>query len=348
MPLIEIRDVDRRFYEERLANFLPERIVDIHTHVWRRRDFADSVASDPRIVSWPDRVAAENPIEDLTETYRLMLPGRTVTPLIFAMPPRGGNIRALNAYIEECAQRAGVPALLFTDPRWSASATEQRIREGRFLGAKSYLTLAPGHRPADRIRIFDFFPPHQLDVLDRGGLIMMLHVPRPGRLKDPANLAQMLGIERRYPNIRLIVAHVGRAYCNEDVGNAFDVLASSETMCFDISANTNAWVFEQLIRGVGPKRILFGSDMPVVRMRMRRVTRDGRYVNLVPKGMYGDVSGDPNMDEVDGEEAERLTFFLYEEIDAFRRAAVSTGLTPADINDVFFRNADRILRAAGA
>lgn len=43
-------------------------------------------------------------------------------------------------------------------------------------------------------------------------------------------------------------------------------------------------------------------------------------MNLVPIGLYGDVSGDSHMREVKGEQAESLTFFMYEELDAFRRA----------------------------
>ncbi|MEI7436297.1 MAG: amidohydrolase family protein, partial [bacterium] len=152
--------------------------------------------------------------------------------------------------------------------------------------------------------------------------------------------------ERDYPNIKLIIAHVGRAYCNEDVGNAFEILAATKNMCFDFSANTNDHVFEQLLRCVGPKRVLFGSDLPILRMRMRRIIRDGRYVNLVPRGLYGDVSGDKNMDEVDGPEAERLSFFLYEEIAAFRRAAERLSLTSADLEDVFYNNARSLLDAA--
>ena len=130
-----------------------------------------------------------------------------------------------------------------------------------------------------------------------------------------------------------------------DVGNAFEVLADTERVCFDISANTNAQVFEQLLRCVGPQRVLFGSDLPITRMRMRRIERDGHYVNLVPRGLYGDVSGDPNMREVSDEEARKLTFFLYEELAAFRRAAEAEGLTRADVEDVFHNNARRLLGA---
>ena len=118
-------------------------------------------------------------------------------------------------------------------------------------------------------------------------------------------------------------------------------------MLFDISANTNDWVFEQLIRAVGSSRILYGSDLPIVRMRMRRIERDGHYVNLVPRGLYGDVSGDPNMAELDPPESDRLSFFLYEEIDAFRKAAQRAGLRESDIERVFRRNAQDMLTTCG-
>ena len=75
------------------------------------------------------------------------------------------------------------------------------------------------------------------------------------------NLTQIVEIEKNYPNVKLIIAHVGRAYCPEDVGDAFEVLAESRKMLFDISANTSAENFERLIRAVGPRRILFGSDL---------------------------------------------------------------------------------------
>ncbi len=32
--LLEVKEVDRRFYQERLADFLPAKLMDIHTHIW--------------------------------------------------------------------------------------------------------------------------------------------------------------------------------------------------------------------------------------------------------------------------------------------------------------------------
>ena len=347
-PLFEVKETDRKFYEEKLCSFLPHRIIDIHTHVWLAQF---KVKEDPslRAVTWPQRVALDNSIEDLLESYRLMFPGKSVLPLIFGNAlSSGDDIEGGNAYVSRSAAAFRVPALIFSDPSWSSAEFEQRIHAGGFLGAKAYLTRSDARIPENEIQIFDFLPHHQLAVLDQHGWIAMLHIPRAARLKDPVNLAQMLVIERRYPDVKLIIAHVGRAYCPEDVGNAFEKLAESRRMVFDISANTNAEVFLTLIKAVGPRRILFGSDLPVVRMRMRRLCEGGNYVNLVPRGLYGDVTNDQHMREMEADESAALTFFMYEEIEAFQRAARQAGLGPRDIAAVFYENGRELLLAAGA
>ncbi|MBN1675568.1 MAG: GNAT family N-acetyltransferase [Kiritimatiellae bacterium] len=346
-PLFPVKPVDSRFYDERLRDFLPAKIIDMHTHVWRQADRPRRRGRKAPKPPWPSLVARENPIEDLLETYRLLLPGKQVTPVIFSSAGRDDDLDRLNGYIRACARTHRLPALLYATPAWSGPELERRMRIGKFVGVKVYLSLAPAHIPASEVRIFDFLPHHQLEALNKHGWIAMLHIPRTLRLRDPVNLAQMLEIEKRYPRVKLIVAHVGRAYCESDVGRAFDVLADTERMLFDFSANTNAAVFEQLIRAVGPGRILFGSDLPILRMRMRRICERGVYVNLVPKGLYGDLTGVAHMREVSGKAADRLSFFLYEELDAFRRAARKTQLTDSQVEDVFHNNAARLLAAAG-
>ncbi len=341
--VVELNDVDRRVWEEHLRDFLPDRLIDIHTHVWREQ--RGSPADRSRVVSWPARVARENPIEDHLECYRLLFPGKSVTPMIFSNLTSQETVDAQNRYVAESAGAHHLPALLFALPQWSGEEVERRVREGGFLGIKVYLNLAPAYLRRQEIRIFDFLPPHQLEVIDQHSWIVMLHIPRDDRLRDPVNLAQILEIERRFPRARVILAHVGRAYCNEDVGDAFEVLKETSRLVFDFSANTNAWVFSRLIQAVGPARILFGSDLPILRMRMRRICEGGRYLNLVPRGLYGDVSGDPNMREVEGQEAVGLTLFMYEELLAFRRAAEENGLGPGDLQGIFYENGRRMIEA---
>jgi predicted TIM-barrel fold metal-dependent hydrolase len=345
MP-IELADIDTQFYERHLADFLPARIIDAHTHVWLKA-FSIETANDTRTAAWPRLVAEDSPIEDLQRTYKLMFPQQSITPLVFGFPSRDIDLDQVNAYARQVARRHSLPSLLVSRPEWSAEQLEQRVAEGEFLGLKPYLSFAPEHLSANEVTVYDFLPHHHLEVADAQKWLVMLHIPRSDRLRDPLNLQHMIEIEHRYPNVRLIIAHIGRAYCPEDVGSAFEVLRNTERMCFDFSANTNAAVMEGLLRCVGPQRILFGSDLPIVRMRMRRICEDGVYVNLVPPGLYGNVSGDPHMRYVSQEEATGLSFFLYEELLAFRHAAEATDLSSSDLEDVFYYNAARMISDTG-
>ena len=226
--LFEVKEIDRKFYEERIRGFLPQTLIDIHTHIWLDSFISEKKNISLRTVTWPGLVAKDNSIEDLLETYRLMFPGKQVTPMIFSTPQVDDNLNHGNEYVRSCAQKNSLPSLILACPRWSSDEFEEKILTGRFLGAKVYLNFSEPYIPRQEIRIFDFLPSHQLKVIDKHGWIVMLHIPRDKRLKDPVNLAQMVEIEHNYPNIKLIIAHVGRAYCSEDVGEAFTTLANTK------------------------------------------------------------------------------------------------------------------------
>lgn len=348
MALFEVTEYDRQVYEQELKDFLPDKFIDIHTHLWRR-EFVEAAGLKKKkhdgVVTWPSIVANTNPIEDLQETYRLLFPGKEVSALCFTTS-RPFDVQ--NAYTAESTARVGWAALYGSGPEESAEELEKNIRQGGFLGIKSYLSRSPSYIPAKEIRIFDFFPKHQLAVIDRMGGIVMLHIPRDGRLKDPVNLYQILELKAQFPNVRLIIAHVGRAYTREDIGNAFELLDTCDDLLYDFSANCCQTAIEEVIRHAGTKRVLFGSDMPVLRMRTRRIEENGTYINLIPPGMYGDPRQDSHLREVTPEEAKKITFFMYEELLAFKRAVQALGLGPADVEDMMYNNARKLLDDARA
>ena len=348
MALFTVTDNDRRIYEEELKDFLPDKILDVHTHVWKDEQL-DKVPVDPdevkRIVTWPSLVALDNSFEDLQETYRLMFPGKEVSALMFANAG-AGSADKMNAYVSDCSKKHGWPALYFSHPNESADEVEKKIREGGFLGIKSYLDLSPKYIPEAEIRIFDFFPKEQLKRMDELGAIVMLHIPRNGRLKDPVNLAQIAEIKEEFPNIRLIIAHIGRAYVKEDIGNAFDLLDKYPDLVYDFTANCCEYAITEVIRHAGAKNVLFGTDMPILRMRTHRIEENGTYINLIPPGLYGDPKQDRHLREVSPEEAEKITFFCYEELLALKRAAKTLNLTKEDIEDIMYGNAVRLIEGA--
>ena len=176
----------------------------------------------------------------------------------------------------------------------------------------------------------------------------MLHIPRDGRLKDQVNIQQILEIEKEFPNLKLIIAPIGRAYTKGDIGDAFDYLDTCPNLYYDFSANCCQYAIEEVLRHAGPKRVLFGSDLPVLRMRTHRIEENGTYINLIPPGLYGDPKQDPHLREVSAEEAEKITFFMYEELLAFKRSVKALGLTAADVEDVMYNNARKLLDDARA
>lgn len=342
MALFEVTAYDKKIWEEELKDFLPEKMFDIHTHVWLNK-FLDTPHKRNREVAWPSLVAADNSLEDLQETYRLMFPGKDVTAMMFTS--RGAWDKN-NNYVAECSQKSGWPALYYSDPAESAAELEAHIRNGHFLGVKSYLNRTPLYLPEAEIRVFDFFPKNHLEVLDRIGGIAMLHIPRHGRLKDPVNIAQILELKREFPRVRLIIAHIGRAYTSYDVGDAFDSLDQAPDLMYDFCANCCEYAITEVLRHAGPKHVMFGTDMPILRMRTHRIEENNTYINLVPPGLYGDPGQDPHLREVTAEEAEKITFFAYEELLAFKRAAKTLNLSRQDIEDVMYNNAYNLVAGA--
>ena len=68
----KMSEYDKRVYEEEIRDFVPENIVDSHTHIWRTEDDEYDRIKNPKY--WPDRVAGECTIEDLQQTYRDLFP----------------------------------------------------------------------------------------------------------------------------------------------------------------------------------------------------------------------------------------------------------------------------------
>lgn len=327
--------VDLPFYRRQVEGFLPDRILDFHTHVYLSAHFGR--VERPR--DWAEYVSPRTwPLGTLRRYYERVLPGKTVTPVIFGMPLNGPDLDAGNRLVAESAARGGAYAFLLTDPRWSAEALAQRLDSGPFRGLKPYPTMAPAGNGSE-VGVFDFLPPHHLDVAQDRGIAVILHLPRPGRLADPNNLEELHRICERWPALKLVVAHLGRAYCPPTAEQGLAQLRDCPNLRYDISAAANADVFELALRLVGARRLVFGSDLPAVAFRARRYCEGDNYVNVVRRTTFTDSHLRP----ADDGERDTITFYLYEQIAAFRAAAERVGLSRADVEDVFRNNAERLL-----
>ena len=134
--IFPLKDVDRRFYQEHLAGFLPSKMVDIHTHVWLKA-FRVPMPADTRGQTWPRHVAEDNAIEDLLETYRLLLPEQEVTPLIFGWPERDADMEQTNAYTSRVARQHNLPGSDRDQPRVDGRGAGTTRSQRRFPGLEA-------------------------------------------------------------------------------------------------------------------------------------------------------------------------------------------------------------------
>ncbi len=336
MYKLNVNEYDNTVYETELKNFLPKEFIDCHTHIWKNSFIPEGEANGGSL--WIDLVADELPAEDLMDTLKVLFPKNKVTPLVF-----GGikhNLTQCNDYVYASAKKYGFPKLFRSEYSMTPDELEEQVKKGGFLGLKPYITNCPPYIPSGEIRIFDFLPHEHLRIADKNGWIVMLHIPRSKRLKDAVNIAQLMEIEQRYPNLKLIVAHIGRAYSIEDIGDAFTILRNTKNMYFDFTANMCDDAIKACIDAVGTKRLMYGSDLPISTMRMYRITENGVYYNIVPKGMYGDVSDDPHLRESD---EKNITLMIYEQLRALKRCSVDLKLSDSQIEDIMYNNAKRLI-----
>ena len=83
---------------------------------------------------------------------------------------------------------------------------------------------------------------------------------------------------------------------------------------------------------------------PIFRMKSRRTVENGIYINEIPQGQFPPeaIRGDAHMRQIPYPEAEKITFFIYEEINACRLACQRLGLGKADVEKIFWSNSARI------
>ena len=321
---------DKKVYQEEMNEFLPKNIVDSHTHVYTVK----SLKKKEGPVYWPSRVAEDCSAEDLIQTYKDLFPNQNVVPVMFGAP--GGILEIANAYCSEKSKEYNYPALFLNHYDMSADFVEEEVLKGGFQGLKPYCCNCKAGVVGADAGIFEFLPHEHLKVADKYGWKVVLHISKDDRLKNPDNIRDLMEIEQKYPNVKLIVAHIGRAYAPEDIGNAFDTLKHSKNMMFDFCANTLSLATEKCIEAVGTKRVIFGTDMPIAKMRMYRITEDGYYINVVPRGEYGDITGAAHMRESD---EPNITNFTYEIIRGFKQCAENLTLTKKDVEDIMCNNA---------
>jgi uncharacterized protein len=334
-------DVDRRFWDEHLEGWVPRRIFDAHIHVNEPELRVETMTDQKRRQYWVNEVAEPIGAADAERCHAILFPGREFSCLAFGMPMLEYDVEASNARLQAECRKRGWYRLAVTRPQWPAERVARELDQPNVLGVKVYYALID-QDPATRDKyleasIFDFLPHHQLEVLNERGAWVTLHVPRAGRLEHPDNIAEVRQIRRQYPQVKVVIAHLGRSYTLPHAEASLPQLAGDEGLYFDISAVLNPDVLRFALSTLGHQRIVFGTDNPILYMRGRQQWRGSDYVNRTSYPFYFNRQREPPEIEA------QYTLYLYEALRALRQASEAVGLGTDQVEAVFRGNAQRLI-----
>ena len=341
-PLFHIytyTDRDRAFWEEHLEGWLPRRIVDAHVHVQHPRFLIETIGEELKRSYWVMELTETQEAETAERCYRVLFPGREVSCLCFPMPSLGAEIEGANLDTAQEAHRRGWRSLVVTRPTWVAEQIAWWLDQPSVIGVKPYYCMM-GYSRTSRdtyaeASIFDYLPHHQLEVLDARRAWLTLHVPKAGRLGHPDNQREVRELRRRYPNLLLVIAHLGRSYTLPHAQEALPPLADDPGLYFDISAVMNPEVLELALRLFGPERVIYGTDNPVFYMRGRQQWEGRRYINRTSHPFH--FNKEREAPEIEA----GYTLYMYEALAALKEACARVGVGEEGVRSILAGNAER-------
>ena len=331
---IALTDLDRRIWTEEIDPVMPERIFDIHTHVYLNEHIGPD---SPERQTTPFQLYLSAGWDDLDAADALLLPGRDVHRVAFGFPFREVDFNALNRFtIEQSRKDEQSGAFLLVHPAMPRDHLEHQILEEGFAGLKPYRLYTTSGDPAES-RITDFLPEHQLEVADRYGLPVVLQLSKRRGVADPDNIGDLERLTDRYGRVKWILAHCARGFYPQPLERVGDRLVKLDNVYYDTAAVCEYATYEYLLDLVGPGRLLYGSDdLPACADR-------GKYIS------WGEAWAHVN-EQVLGRGRTHCddspTFIRYEVLRALCRAVRRSGLSGPEIDAIFRRTAASLLSEA--
>lgn len=330
---IDYNELDKKIYENELKDFLPSKIFDSHVHIFDDSNFsADYVLPEKSCVR---KFGTVFPIESYLEYTKKMLPNQEMYLNSFGMPDLLANRGAASKYTGKISDNEKFFGMALVSPKDDINDVKCRIEDNNLVGYKYYLNFVDWKESKD-ITIEDMITEEQMAYANEKGLIITLHIPRPGRLADPVNQKQMVEICEKYQNAQIIFAHIGRAYYMNNVIGCLDGIAKCANAWIDTSMVNHEGVLEYTFNNFPRERILFGSDAPIAFLRGKSVEINNQYAYLMAEDYaIGSSIYDSN-------NAVNFTSFFYEQLRGIKTAAERTKLSKNEIENIFFNNASQL------
>jgi glutamate-1-semialdehyde 2,1-aminomutase len=323
-----LNERDQNLVATYLQGFFPQEVYDIHAHPYEPAHFGPVVTQ--KILPGLGKVGCA---EHRAAMQRVM-PVKTVHGLYFGYPNRDSDRAAVNAWVSQETKTQGTPlsrALLLVAPDDDRDAVAAELRSGRYVGLKVYHLFAP--RPDTmNAPVEEYAPEWMWELLHETRGVLMLHIVRERAIADPVNQKALRRLCRAYPNMRLILAHVARSFNYRHAREGLQSMADLENVVIDTSAVAEAGAYQVALKILGPKRVLWGSDYFISESRGRCVAT-GQVFNWLSPDALSEAA----------KTSAHFTLVGIESLLCLREACEDAGLTAGDLEDIFRRNALRLL-----
>ena len=329
-----------------LKVWLPDRIFDAHVHL-----------GPPEIVArlspgrnQPLTVWTSLKWEEALSGYARLFSGKATEGVIaFPFPIQEVNVAKANEYIAGlAASDKRVKGFMLVNPARIDAAKKQfyehEKNDVRFYGVKPYYDLLGKSNYATKME--ELLPEELLKFMNGEKLILMLHTSSVG-IGDPAVRGYIRFMAGDYPEIKIILAHLGR-YIHPDQFLEFmdtDIM-DYPSVYLEMSSGSSVAVYEKLLpRRALWKKLLFGSDLPWAMMDGLEFwddkTAPGMFLTRT-EYQWSDLA------LLKKHEATRrkLTFNTYHVLKCFKDAVERSGIAPEDQQilkqNIFSQNALRL------
>ncbi len=320
---------DQHIISNKLNGFIPEKIFDIHGHLYHPDHYAKDAFSflkECGTLGW----------HEYNHAMARTMGNKNFHGLFFGMPHKSGDRQSINEWINQEVQSGKdtiSKALKLVSPEDDKHQIASELRNGTFCGLKVYHIYA--NRPDTmHASITEYAPEWMWEILNETQGVMMLHIVRKGGIADEDNLKEIRRLCLSYPRMKLILAHIARSFNYRNARTGLKQLSDLDNVVVDTSAICETETFRAAYHALGPKRILWGSDFPVSEMRGRCVTTGDHFYWLHPEVLVPDFIPPAGMD---------MTLVGIESLLAMKEVCDDCGLTTEDIQDIFHDNALHLL-----
>ena len=319
-----LKPEDTEFFAREIDAFLPDRVFDAHTHLWKREFIPWQVEGAPADIGYVE----------YQQLMRDLHPHRRVAALFIPAvhPDETESFTAPNEWVAEAtAQSADCRHLFFVRPEDDPEWVRQEVKRVGAHGLKCYHTMA-ATKPTWDAEIPDFLPEQHVRIAHEEKLVITLHMVRQRALADPSNQHWIRYYCEHYPDMRLILAHSARGFQPAHNHEGLARLADLDNLYNDTSAHCEPIAHQAIIRFCGHHKLMYGTDLPVSHSRGRSLSAADAFLWL---------NADTPVWEENHLTIQPVLLGL-EHLRSIKWACWSEKLSDGQVEDLFWNNAARL------